>query len=69
MGTLNMELIGTVSCQNKTTGDTCEIKCCPKSWKQPIRIEGFAYDKNKKKKFEISGSWSNEIYVKNLVTG
>ena len=32
IGTMYLDLDGTVKGINKTTGDTCQITCIPKSW-------------------------------------
>ena len=63
------DLEGEINAINHKTGDTLQIKFNPKSWRQPSHITGKAFDKSGKQKFEISGSWTDEIFVKSLQTG
>ena len=54
---------------NEKTGDTLSIKLIPRSWNTGSSVNGKAMDKDGKVKFEISGSWTDKIYVKNNQTG
>jgi hypothetical protein len=60
------DLEGEVNGLNERTGDTLSIKFHPRSWKTSSHITGKAFDSNGLEKFEISGSWNDKIYVKNL---
>ena len=60
------DLEGEVKGINHKTGDTLTIKFHKKSWNSSSHITGKAQDKNGKEKYEISGSWADKIYVKNL---
>ena len=60
------DLEGEVKGLNHKTGDTLAIKFHPKSWNSSSKITGKASDKNGKTKYEITGSYADNIYVKDL---
>ena len=66
MGTLYADMEGTINSVSHTTGDKAEIKMVPKGWKNPSKIEGIVKDSKGNKRFEITGSWLDQIILKDL---
>lgn len=59
----------TLEAYNHMTGESAEIKCIERqNDRKNSRIEGFIKDSKGEKVMEISGSWLDEIRVKDLKT-
>ena len=68
MGQMYFDLSGTIVAKNHRTGDTAELTLHPRGKSGRSSISGFGYDANFNKLYEISGSWLDEIKMKNLRT-
>jgi hypothetical protein len=62
------DLTGTIIAKNHYTGDTAELTLHPRGKSNKSSISGFGYDSRYNKLYEISGSWVDEIKIKNLRT-
>ena len=65
---MQFDLSGTILAKNHHTGDTAELTLSSKGKSGKSAISGFGYDSNFNKLYEISGSWLDEIKIKNLRT-
>lgn len=63
------DLDGPCSGKNFKTNDTIEMKFIPRKWNSQSKMEGIVKNSKGEKMYEISGSWVDEIKVKNLTTG
>ena len=52
--------------KNLKTGDSIEINFTPKSWTKPSKLEGTCKDRSGKVIYEISGSWLDQVSIKNV---
>ncbi len=66
-----VEHFGTMTIRNLATQDYCEVEFKKRGWggKGAYEVEGFAYNKNKEKKWRIFGKWIDSISVKSLING
>lgn len=62
MGSVSIDLNGSIESTNHSTGDTVELKFEPKTRK----VVGVGYDQRSNKLFEIFGSWAESIKIKNI---
>ena len=66
MGQMSFDLEGKVVAKNSRTGDLVEIDLVSKSWNTQPKMTGYGYDSQYNKLYEITGSWTNQVSVKNL---
>ena len=54
-----VEHFGSMTIRNLATQDYCEIEFKKRGWggKGAYEVEGFAYSKNKEKKWRVFGKW------------
>ena len=63
-----MDLVGKMEGVNHTTGDKIEVTLHTKS--SPIgKISGQCHDSKGKLTYEIEGYWSEDVFIKNSLTG
>jgi hypothetical protein len=53
---------------NHKTGDSVKVEFVPKSWSKESFVKGGGFDKSGKKRFEISGSFRDQVVLKDLMT-
>ena len=63
-GTMYADLSGTITGTNHRTGEKAEIKLIAKGAKS--KIDGSVYDARGKQVFKITGSWCDQISIKNV---
>lgn len=68
-GNIYIDLEGVIKGLNKKTGDTCEIKCTPRSWTESSQISGFCADKDGNIIYQIMGRWQDKIEIECLIDG
>jgi hypothetical protein len=66
MGTMYFDLTGKIKAINHATGAWAEIEFSPKKRSTLSSIEGYGFDNDGNKLFEIKGSWLDKITLKNL---
>lgn len=59
---MSIDLTGSIESMNHSTGDTVELKFEPKTRK----VTGSGYDERSNKLFEIFGTWTDSIRIKNI---
>mmetsp|Transcript_10612 Transcript_10612/g.16197 ORF Transcript_10612/g.16197 Transcript_10612/m.16197 type:complete len:211 (-) Transcript_10612:56-688(-) len=64
-----MDLEGLTKGKNHKTGHTFEMKYYQQKGKSMSRIEGKCFNREGTQVYELTGSWMNEIVLKNLKTG
>ena len=62
LGSVSIDLSGSIESKNHSTGDTVELSFEPKTRK----VKGNGFDQRSNKLFEISGSWTESIVIKNI---
>ena len=63
-GTMYADLSGTIKGMNHSTGERSEVKLIAKGAKS--KVEGSIYNSRGKEVLKITGSWLNEISIKDV---
>jgi hypothetical protein len=63
LGSMYLDMEGTINAKNKTTGDSLEITFTPKGWRNERSLAGKVSDKNGKTVYTIQGPWLSELFL------
>ena len=66
MGTLYAEIEGSMQAINHITGEKADINFKSKSWSAQSSVTGKCFDSSGKLKYEISGSWLDKLYLRDV---
>ena len=69
VGTMYLDIDGTLRAINKTTGDTLEIEFTKRGWTSSSSLSGKCMDKNGRVVYKIEGSWLDKVTIKDQIDG